>query len=113
MGQRYDDGNRLDADRVQGFKTLVNEAGVPILAISAMTKDAQRGAAEGKVDSTGTKGAGAEYAADVIAFLVRANPEDTSQEPLVNFVCTKRRGGPTFQHQLTFDMRRGRFWDAY
>lgn len=109
MTARYEDHNRADEDRVQGFKTLAMDAGVPVIAISAMTKAAQREAALGKVDSTGTKGAGTEYAADLVAFLVRTNPDDKGDSPEVMFTITKRRGGPTGNIPLVFHKSRGTF----
>lgn len=110
MAARYEDGNRADEDRVQGLKNLAMEGtGVPVLAISAMTKVAQREAAEGKVTSASAKGAGAEYAADLMAFLVRSDPDDKSPTPEVIFVMTKRRGGPISNTPLRFNMPRGRF----
>lgn len=109
MTAHYDDGNRADEDRVQGMKNLAMDGGVPLLVISAMTKAAQLAAASGKVDSTGTKGAGAEYAADLVAFLVRTNPDDSSASPEVMFTITKRRGGPTGNVPLVFHKSQGRF----
>lgn len=110
--RRQDDGYREDEDRVYALKHLANAARVPVLAISSMTKAAQRGAAGGKVDSTGTKGAGAEYAADVIAFLVRTDPEDNSGRPEVRFEMTKSRDGTPSAPVLRFDMVRGVFGGA-
>ncbi len=109
MAQTYDDGNRADEDRVQGMKNLAMDGGVPMLVISAMTKAAQLAAASGKVDSTGTKGAGAEYAADLVAFLVRTNPDDSGPSPEVMFTITKRRGGPIGNVPLVFHKGQGRF----
>ncbi len=109
MAQTYDDGNRADEDRVQGMKNLAMDGGVPMLVISAMTKAAQIAAASGKVDSTGTKGAGAEYAADLVAFLVRTNPDDSGPSPEVMFTITKRRGGPIGNVPLVFHKGQGRF----
>ena len=107
-----DEGYREDEDRVYALKHLANAAGVPVLAISSMTKEAQRAAAGGKVDSTGTKGAGAEYAADVIAFLVRTDPNDASGSPLVRFEMTKSRDGVPSSPVLKFNMARGTFEDT-
>ncbi len=107
--RRRDDSYREDEDRIYALKHLANAAGVPVLVISSMTKEAQRAAAKGEVDSTGAKGAGAEYAADVIAFLVCTTSNDTSGRPEVRFEMTKSRDGTPSSPILRFDMARGVF----
>lgn len=109
MTEHYDDGNRADEARVYGVKAIANDAKVAVIAVSSMTKTAQRAAKTGEVDNTGAKGAGAEFAADVIAFLVRVDPEDNGGCPEVRFHMTKRRGGPLASPFLRFDMARGQF----
>lgn len=109
MERVYRDDNRADAERIQGLKSIAQEADVPVLAITAMTKSAQREAKKGNVDQTGAKGAGTEYAADMMAFLVRTDADDEGGRPEVIFAMTKRRDGPMCNPVLIFDMRRGRF----
>ena len=53
--------------------------------------------------------AGTEYAADLIAFLVRTNPADPGPCPEVILAMTKRRGGPICNTPLKFNMPKGRF----
>lgn len=109
VARRTDDGTRDDQDRVNEFKGIANRARVPVLAITSMTKTGQREAAKGKVDMTAGMGSGAEYAADVMGFLIRTDPEDASGCPEVRFEFVKTRDGvPTFA-MLRFDMARGRF----
>lgn len=106
---RTTDGNRDDEERVYEAKGIANDANVPVLAVSSMTKVAQNLATnEGKVDVTGTKGAGTEYAADVVVFLVREKDGDTYR-PKVTFNIVKRRGGPLSAPVLIFDLARGTF----
>lgn len=109
MEKTYRDDNRADADRVQGFKVLANDADAPVIAITAMTKAAQREAADGKVDQTAAKGSGAEYAADTTAFLIRTNPKDTRPEVEVVFAMTKCRDGEVMRPTLMFEKARGVF----
>jgi replicative DNA helicase len=109
MERVYRDDNRADADRVQGFKMLANDANAPVVAITAMTKAAQREAADGKVDQTAAKGSGAEYAADTTAFLIRTNPKDTRPEVEVVFAMTKCRDGEVMRPTLMFEKARGIF----
>lgn len=109
MAHRSDDGTRDDQDRVNEFKGIANRARVPVLAITSMTKTGQREAAKGNVDMTAGMGSGAEYAADVMGFLVRTDPKDESGRPEVRFEFVKTRDGvPTFD-LLRFDMARGKF----
>ena len=109
--QRTRDKNEADEERIYALKHLANEARVPMLAITAMTKMAQAKVAKESdaASSTDAKGAGSEYAADVLAFLVRTNPRDTRAEVDVQFAMTKRRGGQEGDVLLEFDRSRGRF----
>lgn len=109
MAHRSDDGTRDDQDRVNEFKAIANRARVPVLAITSMTKTGQREAAKGKVDMTAGMGSGAEYAADVMGFLIRTDPDDTSGHPEVRFEFVKTRDGVPSFAMLRFDMARGRF----
>lgn len=108
VGRRIDDQNRADQERVYEAKGIANE-GVPVLAVSSMSKAAQGRAAEGNVGMADTSGSGTEYAADLIAFLIRTDPKDQSGCPEVRFEVAKRRGGPPSSATLRFDMTRGRF----
>ena len=112
MVHRSDDGTRDDQDRVNEFKAIANRARVPVLAITSMTKTGQREAAKGKVDMTAGMGSGAEYAADVMGFLIRTDPDDTSGHPEVRFEFVKTRDGVPSFAMLRFDMARGRFTRA-
>lgn len=108
MGRRSDDANRDDQDRVYEAKGIANE-GVPVIAISSMSKASQTRAAEGKVGVADTSGSGTEYAADFVAFLIRVNPEDKGGKVEVRFEVAKRRNGPASPATLMFDMTKGRF----
>jgi replicative DNA helicase len=103
------DENRAEAERVQALKRLATRADVPLLVVTSMTKAAQKSARDGKVSSGDARGSGSEFAADVIAFLIRTNPDDDSGRPEVTFYMTKRRGGPASRPTLIFDMPRGVF----
>ena len=103
------DENRADAERIQALKRLAVRAKIPLLAITSMTKAGQRNAREGKVSSDDARGSGLEYAADVIAFLLRAKSDDVSDTPEVVFHMTKRRGGRISRPSMRFVMNEGRF----
>lgn len=108
MARRGDDGHRDEQDRVYEAKGIANE-GVPVIAVSSMSKSSQARATEGKVGVADTSGSGTEYAADLVAFLVRTNPEDKGARVEVRFEVVKRRGGPLSSVTLIFDMTTGRF----
>ena len=108
MGRRSDDANRDDQDRVYEAKGIANE-GVPVLAISSMSKASQVRANEGKVSVADTSGSGTEYAADFVAFLIRVNPEDKGGKVEVKFDVAKRRNGPASPATLMLDLNRGVF----
>ena len=108
MGRRGDDGHRDEQDRVYEAKGIANE-GVPVIAVSSMSKSSQARATEGKVGVSDTSGSGTEYAADLVAFLVRTNPEDKGARVEVRFEVVKRRGGPLSSVTLVFDMTTGQF----
>lgn len=108
--RHYRDENRADEDRVYDLKGVANDGKVPVLAITSMTKAAQREAKTGEVDQTSAKGSGSEYAADVMAFLVRTNPDDKAPVVEVQFVTVKRRGGDLREPpSLLFNRPRGLF----
>lgn len=108
MGRRTDDANRDDQDRVYEAKGIANE-GVPVIAISSMSKASQTRANEGKVGVADTSGSGTEYAADLVAFLIRTNPDDKGGRVEVRFDVAKRRNGPASPVTLMLDLNRGRF----
>lgn len=108
MGRRTDDANRDDQDRVYEAKGIANE-GVPVIAISSMSKASQTRANEGKVGVADTSGSGTEYAADFVAFLIRTNPDDKGGKVEVRFEVAKRRNGPASPATLMLDLTKGRF----
>ena len=108
MGRRTDNANRDDQDRVYEAKGIANE-GVPVIAISSMSKASQTRANEGKVGVADTSGSGTEYAADFVAFLIRTNPDDKGGKVEVRFEVAKRRNGPASPATLMLDLTRGRF----
>ena len=108
VGRRTDDANRDDQERVYEAKGIANE-GVPVLAISSMSKSGQAHAEEGKVGVRDASGSGSEYAADMMAFLVRTDPNDTGGRVEVRFEVAKQRNGPRSSTTLVFDMVRGVF----
>lgn len=108
--RHFRDENREDEYKVYALKGVANEGKVAVIAVTSMTKAAQNAAKSGDVASTGAKGSGSEYAADVMAFLVRTNPEDKADRVEVQFVVTKRRGGvECAPPPLWFDKSRGLF----
>ena len=108
MGRRTDNANRDDQDRVYEAKGIANE-GVPVIAISSMSKASQTRANEGKVGVADTSGSGTEYAADFVAFLIRTNPDDKGGKVEVRFEVAKRRNGPASPATLMLDLTKGRF----
>lgn len=109
----YRDENRADEDKVYELKGVANDAKVAVLVITSMTKTAQREAKTGDVSQTSAKGSGAEYAADLMAFLVRTDPDSHAPVVEVQLVVVKRRGGQVFAPPtLRFDRPRGLFASA-
>lgn len=108
--RHFRDENREDEHKVYALKGVANEGKVAVIAVTSMTKAAQNAAKTGEVSSTGAKGSGSEYAADVMAFLIRTNPDDKGGRVEVQFVLTKRRGGDECAPPaLWFDKARGLF----
>lgn len=97
--------------RVYDMKGIANDARVPVLAITAMTKAGQRDAMEGKADMTAGAGSGSEYAADVYGFLVRVKQDDPSPCPEVRLDLVKVRDGDTGRTLMRFNKARGRIVD--
>jgi replicative DNA helicase len=108
LGRRVDDQHRADQERVYESKGIANE-GVPVLAVSSMSKAAQVRATEGTVAMSDTAGSGTEFAADLIAFLIEQNPKEKSPSPMMLFDVAKRRGGPPTSAMLQFNKSRGQF----
>lgn len=87
-------------------------ADVPMILVSSMTKDAQRAQGrEGKAATTADfRGAGLDYATDVMVFLtIPENADLGDGRRTVRFEVTKNRYGETGILSLVFDRRRGRF----
>lgn len=108
VGRRIDDQNRADQERVYEAKGIANE-GVPVLAVSSMSKSAQVRATEGNVAMSDTSGSGTEFAADLIAFLIEQNPKEKSLTPFMLFDVAKRRGGPPTSAMLRLNKPTGQF----
>ena len=111
VGRRTDDANRDDQERVYEAKGIANE-GVPVIAISSMSKSGQANAEAGKVGVRDASGSGSEYAADLMAFLVRTKPDDAGPVVEVRFEVAKQRNGACSPVTLMFDMSRGTFEGA-
>ncbi len=111
VGHRTDDANRDDQERVYEAKGIANE-GVAVIAVSSMSKTGQANAESGKVGVRDASGSGSEYAADLMAFLVRTKPDDRGPVVEVRFEVAKRRNGPCTSVPLRFDMVRGTFTGA-
>lgn len=111
IARETDSNTSNEQRRVYDMKRTANVANVPVLAITSMTKDAQRKAAEGKVDMTSGSGSGSEYAADVYGFLVRTKPDDKGATPEVALDLVKVRDGDTSRPLMRFDKAAGRFVD--
>lgn len=87
-------------------------ADVPMILVSSMTKDAQRAQGrEGKAASTADfRGAGLDYATDVMVFLTLPENADLGDGRVsVRFEITKNRYGAVGVVSLVFDKPRGRF----
>lgn len=112
LPRKSDSATHDDQERVYAMKGLSTAAMVPVLAITSMTKTGQRDATAGNVDMTGASGSGLEYAADGLGFLVRADPKDKSDAPLVRMEVVKSRDGVPETPQMRFEMKRGRFVNA-
>ena len=103
-----------------------------MILISSMTKSAQKGHEEGKAGTTDARGAGLDYASDVMMGLVRIQDNDSnddgkskgnSKRPKqdigevpdgcvpVSVEIPKNRYGKTGDVTVLFDLRRGMFRD--
>ncbi len=119
-------------ERARRLHSTVVDANVPMILISSMTKSAQKGHEEGKAGTTDARGAGLDYASDVMMGLVRIQDNDSnddgkskgnSKRPKqdigevpdgcvpVSVEIPKNRYGKTGDVTVLFDLRRGMFRD--
>lgn len=104
------DENRADAQRVQNLKRFAVSADVPVLALSAVTKAAQRNMKETKqADASDVKGSGSEFAANAIFYVVRDDYEAPGPRVSVTLVFAKNRDGACRPVPVIWDMARGVF----
>ena len=102
------DENRAEAKRWDALKRVARDAKVPLLVVSSLTKEGQKGA-RGKdgPSQTDARGSGPEYASDVMVFLTCEHPEDARREVMAHI--KKNRQGPLGTVPLSFETARGRF----
>lgn len=102
------DENRAEARRWDALKRVARDAKVPLLVVSSLTKEGQKGA-RGKdgPSQTDARGSGPEYASDVMVFLTCEHPEDARREVVAHI--KKNRQGPLGTLTLEFETARGRF----
>lgn len=104
--------------RIYGLKGAAVDCGVPLVAISAMTKASQRETSDGSrlPSLQDAMGSGAEYAVDIMMFLVREAPRqgERPREASVKAYVTKNRHGEgsNVYADLILDLPRGEFRDA-
>jgi len=97
------------AEISRGIKGIARELGVPVLALSQLSREAEK-------DETGIpklshlRESGAiEQDADVVLMLWRPSDKDESHESIVNVTIAKQRNGPTGNVELFFDRKIQRF----
>lgn len=102
------DENRAEAKRWDALKRIARDAKVPLLVVSSLTKEGQKGA-RGKdgPSQTDARGSGPEYSSDVMMFLTCEHPEDAIREVVAHI--KKNRQGPLGPVTLNFDTTHGRF----
>ena len=113
-GQQSRDGNRVQevSDISRGLKALARELGIPIIALSQLSRQTEaREKGEPRLSDLRESGA-IEQDADVVIFLYRdaERSDDASVTgEAINFNVAKHRNGPTGSGQLWFRKEETRF----
>jgi replicative DNA helicase len=113
-GQQSRDGNRVQevSDISRGLKALARELGIPIMALSQLSRQTEaREKGEPRLSDLRESGA-IEQDADVVIFLYRdgERSDDTGVTgEAINFNVAKHRNGPTGSGQLWFRKEETRF----
>ena len=113
-GQQNRDGNRVQevSDISRGLKALARELGIPIIALSQLSRQTEaREKGEPRLSDLRESGA-IEQDADVVIFLYRdaERSDDTGVTgEAINFNVAKHRNGPTGSGQLWFRKEETRF----
>ena len=113
-GQQSRDGNRVQevSDISRGLKALARELGIPILALSQLSRQTEaREKGEPRLSDLRESGA-IEQDADVVIFLYRdgeRNDDAGVTGEAINFNVAKHRNGPTGSGQLWFRKEETRF----
>jgi replicative DNA helicase len=113
-GQQNRDGNRVQevSDISRGLKALARELGIPIIALSQLSRQTEaREKGEPRLSDLRESGA-IEQDADVVIFLYRdaERSDDASVTgEAINFNVAKHRNGPTGSGQLWFRKEETRF----
>ncbi len=113
-GQQNRDGNRVQevSDISRGLKALARELGIPIMALSQLSRQTEaREKGEPRLSDLRESGA-IEQDADVVIFLYRdaERSDDASVTgEAINFNVAKHRNGPTGSGQLWFRKEETRF----
>jgi len=113
-GQQSRDGNRVQevSDISRGLKALARELGIPIMALSQLSRQTEaREKGEPRLSDLRESGA-IEQDADVVIFLYRdaERSDDASVSgEAINFNVAKHRNGPTGSGQLWFRKEETRF----
>lgn len=113
-GQQSRDGNRVQevSDISRGLKALARELGIPIMALSQLSRQTEaREKGEPRLSDLRESGA-IEQDADVVIFLYRdaERSDDASVTgEVINFNVAKHRNGPTGSGQLWFRKEETRF----
>lgn len=107
-------GSRNDevASVSRGLKAMAMALNVPVVAVSQLNREVEKGGQERRPRLSDLRDSGAiEQDANVVMFLWR-NPSDSIQadgEPL-ELVVAKQRGGPKGDVKLVYDKKTTRFW---
>ena len=113
-GQQSRDGNRVQevSDISRGLKALARELGIPIMALSQLSRQTEaREKGEPRLSDLRESGA-IEQDADVVIFLYRdgeRNDDAGVTGEAINFNVAKHRNGPTGSGQLWFRKEETRF----
>lgn len=113
-GGRAENRNIEVSQISRGLKLLAGELGVPVLAISQLSRDVERRHDKRPMLSDLRESGSLEQDADVVLLLYRDEyyfPEETDNQGLAEVQIAKQRNGPTGMRKLSFVKRYTRFSD--
>lgn len=113
-GARTENRNVEISQISRGLKLLASELGVPILALSQLSRDCERRHDKRPLLSDLRDSGSLEQDADLVMFVYRDEyyfPEDPENAGIAEIILAKQRNGPTGMRKLSFVSRYARFSD--